>query len=318
MVFLVKWPNQKHSKPHLKKYLLPALIFFGMIIPTLFLNAQDKQLRGNVYDKASREPLKDVKIVEEKNQNLTYTDSTGYFSISLPRKRRSTFQFTHPEYLVFTHRQPRNLPNKKLKILMEHLNHKERDTIWRTNKNTLSLSLLEFITGAVAIRYERFLLPVHSVGLHTSVYLYGGNHSLFFGTYKAEYKGVKFAPFYRFYPAKSNSTGFFVEAKLPFGYFNFTSLPYTYHSGEDAKNFPQDFWTVGAGFSLGMSFKLTKGSYGIGNFSLGLQLFPMNVPSEITEEYDTHSQTYTAYNTWWYLTGPGAVVEMKFTMGGLW
>jgi hypothetical protein len=112
--------------------------------------------------------------------------------------------------------------------------------------------------------------------------------------------------------------GFFLEAKFPFGYFNFSTLPYTYHEGEDFKNFPQDLWTIGAGISLGWSFKLTKGNHGIGNFSLGLQLFPMDVPSEITEEYDTYTQTYYACEEWWYINGPGAIVEMKFTMGGLW
>ena len=43
-----------------------------------------------------------------------------------------------------------------------------------------------------------------------------------------------------------------------------------------------------------------------------------NVPEKITEYYEGGgSRTYVVYKNWWYFSGPGSMLEIKFTIGGI-
>jgi hypothetical protein len=66
-------------------------------------------------------------------------------------------------------------------------------------------------------------------------------------------------------------------------------------------------------------FRLGHSHHGVGNVSVGCQFFPMDVPTDIKIEQGAPGRfvTYSVNNAWWYITGPGSIVEIKFTLGGL-
>lgn len=301
----------------MKKLMLSAIVLFGLLFVSGLVYSQEKQTTGKVLNIITKEAVAGVKVLEVKHGNTSFTDSTGHFSVTLPKRSRKLL-FTHDEYISFRHKFPPATPHKNLKILLTPTNHNISDTLWRRQKNAISFSTMELISGAVAVRYERFLKEKHSVGLHTSVYLYGYNNFIFdLGNNPANFKGIKLAPFYRFYPARSNSQGLFLEGKIPFGYFNFSRLTYSYEHQSYTKNFPQQFRTVGGAVAIGWMFRLGSTRHGVGNFSIGLQVFPMDVPTEMEGELGGGVVTYTLNNAWWYITGPGSILEFKFTLGGI-
>ena len=284
----------------------------------LILVGQERVITGIVVNSFTKKAVENVKVSELKFNNSSITDSTGYFRIELPKKSRKLL-FSNPDYFAFRYtKRPGTHNHRKVKIPLKPLNFKEIDTVWKSYKNALSLSINEFMTGAVAVRYERFLGKKQSIGLHTSVYLYGFNNFIFdLGSNPVNYKGIKLAPFYRYYPVKANSGGVYLEGKIPFGYFNFDQLMYGYESNAYTKNFPQKFWTIGGAVAIGYMFRLSKGHHGVGNISVGAQVFPMDVPTEQEGELFDGKVTYTLGNGWWYITGPGSFIEIKLTLGGI-
>ncbi len=161
---------------------------------------------------------------------------------------------------------------------------------------------------AIATRYERFLTPNHSIGLHTSYYIRGSGSvtsiGYNYGDYNtvATYTGLKMAPFYRVYPLRKNAFGLFLDAKIPFGYFNFNTREYRYDQ--------YSFWTVGFGISAGIMSRLPKSNHGVINFSIGYQYFPIVEPKWL------NAYGYSIID-WWTKAGPGAHFEVKLTIGGI-
>ena len=92
---------------------------------------------------------------------------------------------------------------------------------------------------------------------------------------------------------------------------------YNYADHSYSKNFPTDFWTVGLGVGMGLMFRIGDSKHGVGNFSLGFQLFPADIPNEMEGDYNGHAVTWSYSSAWWYITGPGSVIELKFTLGGI-
>ena len=278
---------------------------------------QERVIIGIVVNSFTKKAVENVKVSELKFGNSSVTDSTGYFRIELPKKSRVLI-FSNPDYFTFhTTKRSGTSNGKKVTIPLKPLNFKEIDTVWKSYKNALSLSINEFMTGAVAVRYERFLEKKHSIGLHTSIYLYGfNNYVIDQGDIPMSYKGFKLAPFYRFYMVRSNDHGFFIEGKIPIGYFNFSTLTY---SASTQRNFPQSFWTIGGTLAVGWMFRLGHSLHGVGNLSLGYQFFPMDIPTNFEIEQGAPGRfiTYTLNNAWWYVSGPGSVIEIKFTLGGI-
>jgi hypothetical protein len=195
------------------------------------------------------------------------------------------------------------------------------DSSFLTFKNAISLSLFELINGAVAIRYERFLKPKHSIGVHASFYFYGRN-PVTMGSehdYYVKYQGFKLSPFYRFYPIRKKRSGFFAEVKIPFGYIHFSELDYHYGSNSHPRRQVEySFWTYGFGASVGVMVKLPKTKHGVINISVGYQYFPIDVPETIQIEFsDGTVLTLQTDTYWWYWGGPGTSLDVKFTIGGI-
>jgi len=296
------------------------LLFLGISgMPSLTIG-QERVVNGIVINSFTKNGVENVNVFEPRFGNFDKTDSAGHFKIEFPKKSRKLL-FTKSDFYSLNYRCQPGIHRRDLIVVkLKPLNFKEIDTIRKSYKNILTLSINEFLTGAVALSYERFIGKKQSVGLHTSVYLYGFNNLLLdLGSDPVSYKGIKLAPFYRFYMVRSNNHGFFIEGKIPFGYFNFSSLTYWYHGDSNSKNFPQNFWTIGGTLAAGWMFRLGHSHHGVGNVSLGCQFFPMDVPTDINLEQGAPGRlvTYSLNKAWWYATGPGSVVEIKFALGGI-
>lgn len=309
----------------MRKLFLSHLI----IVLSICVFAQNRIANGYVLDKESHIAIEGALVEVIKSDINTLSDESGSFSIDVPKKHRWLLvskenykevkiplkpgfkNHTIRAYLVSKHTQNKAY-QKELK----------RDSLFRTYKNALSLSMLELLAVAIAPRYERFLTPRHSVGIHTSFYVYGRNavalgseHDIY-----PVYQGFKLAPGYRFYIVRRKVKGLFAEAKIPFGFINFSKLDYhsTSYSGSMRIEKQYSFWTAGYSFTVGVMLSLPKTAHGVINISIGYQFFPIDVPAYASKTLSSgYVLTMPTDTYWWYSGGPGTPVEIKFSIGGI-
>ncbi len=274
-------------------------ILLLFILLSVGLQAQ-KTATGYILDKDSHAALEGVEVgVEGEEQRYT---------------RKPGFQGGKIRIYLESYKPLNTYSEKRL----------EEDSLFPTFKNAVSISILEFFAVGVGLRYERFLAKKHAVGLHASYYFYGlspSNYSDPSGYQsRATYTGFKMQPFYRFYPVRQKAKGLFLEAKIPFGYFDFDKITYRYRTTTHlTQSISPKFWTWGFGFSVGLMARIPGSKHGLVNFSLGCQYFPMvDVPKSIPREVSMGSTiNLTADTSWWYLLGPGSYFEVKLTFGGI-
>lgn len=309
----------------MKRLFLPLAI-----IISISLSGQNRIAKGYVFDKYSNQLLESVRINVIGTEFIAYSNRVGGFSIHVPKKHFHLLISKEGYKLVEIPLKP-GFQSRPLKISMEPLTNTENfnvpkrniheDSLFKTYKNVLTLSPLELVGGAVAVRYERFLHMRHSTGMHASIYLFGRKPLTVGSEYDTyvKFQGIKSTPFYRFYPLRVKSIGLFVEGKVPFGYIKFNELGYRYGSNSsNKKNIEYSFWSIGYGVSVGIMFKLPKTLHGVGNISIGYQYFPIDVPETI--QVDLGNGTILTGRTdtdWWYRAGPGGKVDIKFTIGGI-
>jgi len=310
-----------------------------LLLFSYFGFSQNKIAKGYVLDEQSRAPIDSAIVAVYDTAIYTYADVTGYFSLQIPKRRRH-LDITHRNYQSkrimlapgFQHRNTKvYLKSNRVREVETKIQH-EKDSSFLSFKNAISLSLVELLSVAIAVRYERFLSLKQSLGIHSSFYIYGfkPNMGSEYELY-VNYNGIKVAPFYRFYPIRKANVGLFLEGKIPFGYFNFNDYEYHRHSSDNQKlSYEYSFRTWGFGISLGVMLKgqgLPRSdpykSRLVFNFSIGYQYFPMVEPPEkIYREVSigTPHQTTLTYKTstgWWHETGPGSYFDLKITIGGI-
>jgi len=302
--------------------------FLALLFPMLCLQSysQNKIARGYVLDAHTKAPIDSAIVAVYDTAIYTYTDVTGYFSIQTPKRRRH-LDISHQEYEGKRIILGPGFQQRKTRIYLQSNQYLEQiaihqlksDSVFLSHKNTLSLSLIELLSVAIAIRYERFLSLRQSLGMHCSWYVYGFKFNLGseYDLY-ANYNGFKAAPFYRFYPIRKASVGLFIEGKIPFGYFDFNEYEYHYYSNDNQKrSYAYSFWTWGFGVSIGVMRPLSRN--GVISLSMGFQYFPMVEPPEYLYRQVTPETTLEYYtNTdWWYMPGPGSFYDLKLTIGGI-
>jgi hypothetical protein len=122
---------------------------------------------------------------------------------------------------------------------------------------------------------------------------------------------------YRFYFWRNMVGGFFVEGKLTYGYFDLYELYYYALVSASYRGFYSQEKTSAYGFgtSIGLSRKPRGGPVFI-NLSIGWQFLPLRVTqTKVNEGYgDLPSDVDDVF---WYIGGPGSVVEVKFIIGGI-
>ena len=145
---------------------------------------------------------------------------------------------------------------------------------------------------------------------------------LYFNAYYAYFKGIRFDPFIRLYPADKAPKGFYFQAKALVGYFNADiAYDYTYEyialNGDTVSNTltekrNKSFSTYGGGIGIGYQFLVGKGQMPLDIF-IGIQLFSkFTAPQTIV--YDGNTYT-TLDDLIWILTGPGSFLNCNFGIG---
>ncbi len=186
---------------------------------------------------------------------IEYTNEAGGFSIEVPKKHRWLL-VTKDGYNAAKIPLSPGFQHKMIKVGLQPIidtatlskSYSASDSSFLNFKNAISLSLFELINGAVAVRYERFLKQKHSLGVHTSFYLFGRNPVTLGSEYDyyVRYQGIKLSPFYRFYPLRKKSFDLFAEGKIQFGYIHFSELDYHYSSNVHPRvKVEQSFTSVG-------------------------------------------------------------------------
>jgi hypothetical protein len=288
--------------------------------------AQDKIAKGYVLDGESHAIVPRAKVNVLDTTIINYTDSNGFFSIDVPKRRRH-LEISKENYAPRKIALGPGFQHKTLRVYLQSPKEvekvtkmkKDQDSLFLSYKNTLSLSLIELIAVAIAGRYERFITPRHSIGMHGSFYVYGNNINLGseYGYYNV-YHGFKLAPGYRFYPFRNGTFGAFLEAKVPIGYFYFSKLNYHY-SGQQSNrgvNIKYSQWTAGYSISAGISLVLSKTKHIIISVSAGYQYFPIDIPETAFKTLsDGHTMELPTDVNWWYNAGPGSKYEIKVLIG---
>jgi hypothetical protein len=295
--------------------------------------AQERLAKGFVLDLESHAALEGVEIWVEGEAEKAITNERGEFVIQVD-KGYPFLLISKDTYKEFRYKLKAGFQHKPVRIYLESVNYtknvewdqQRKDSLFFLYRNAVSLSINEFLQIGLGLRYERFIVPNHSLGLHATYYFRGQSLSAYTAglTYdiQVNYVGFKAAPFYRFYLARKHAKGLFIDAKIPFGCFSFKNLEYRYSYSHDShryKKIHHSFWTWGGGISFGFMSRLGKRKHGFINISVGYQYFPMaKLPEALYEETSSgHVIKYETDVDWWSVTGPGAKFECKFTIGGM-
>jgi len=273
------------------------------------LYAQEQKMKtiyGNVNARNTFEYLSGVSVISKDSSFSTLTDEMGSYSLTVTRKTKRIF-FHHEDYHSVNIKL--RLYTRKLDVRMKK-NSPEREKYGElSKKNALSVLPLKLILGALGLRYERFIKQKYSAGLYFDWYFRGRQY---FGD--EEYTGFKATPTFRYFFMHHNAMGFYLQASAIIGYFDFSVLNYV-HPSDHEDEYPVEyyFWTGGAGAAIGAYFALGKARQSFIDMNIGWQIMPANYPYTM----ETPNGTYEHYNGWWYLGGPGSIIEIKIALGGI-
>ena len=271
-------------------------------------------LQGRVIDELLEESVRQAEIRLENNDIVAYSDRDGEFDVAIPKSNKNLI-ISHPDFntaIVPIEDRSRRQPGMVIKLCKKNLSRK--DTAWKYRNNLVAFSVGELLNGGIGLRYERSIKQWHSIGLHLTSYFFGFSWPMLTNSMTNDrFTGLKIAPFYHFYVWKNVVTAGFVEVKPLLAYFNFYSLDYAMkYEPEYEYNVSTNFWTGGVGIAWGWLFYPSKNNFSL-CLSAGIQYFPWNVPKTIKNE---EGATYEINKTWWYIGGPGSVIEIKILIGG--
>jgi hypothetical protein len=306
--FKPKTQTKKHIT-ELKK----LLFVVNLLLLANFSFAQNTLLEGKIINSKSGLSVPSAKIIRLDSLFDVRSDQKGFFKISVPETGTVELLFSHPDFILTTKEIVPKQVNAPLLISLTPIERKA-DTLYLHYNNIVSFFPTELLNGAIALRYERFIKPRHSIGLHSSLYLFGFIHPvppITYYNYEADFRGFKLGPFYRYYINRKTERGVFIEAKPLVGYFNF------YHLGKKSTSSivynPKETWLFGGSTAIGLSF-IPNGKRLIINLSLGFQYFPIKFENSIPDDYGYTSEFS---DSWWYWGGPGSYIEFKFSIGGI-
>lgn len=275
---------------------------------------ENRYLTGEIYERRHRQPVEMAAIRLQDGQILQYSNHKGYFTTGIPldcEKILITKEgFEKAGYKIEMGRRSFHAG----KLLLDALQKDTLKDYWKDAKNTLSWMANEIISGSIGICYERFVALKHSFGLKSSFYLFGVGETGLFDVGTSRYKGIEIATFYRFYPYRTYFKGFFCEPRVIFGYYNFSELSYAYHNYAEWIPFKQQVFGVGVLAGVTSVKRGTPSNFPYINVSFGFQYLPLTAPKTYKED---HGPVYELESNFWYMTGPGAIVEIKVLIGGI-
>jgi len=309
------------------KKLTILLILAGMATS---LSSQEWKAYGYIFDKIDSTPVYNASVEILNTNTKTYTDSLGRFRLTIPEGNHK-LMVTHDDFqpinvsLAGPHlKKPIVIRLKSKKTIIE--NNAFIDSVWKEHKNAISFMPFELIIGSIGIQFERFLKADQSLGLHSSFYLLGWGYSINnHPSASNHFTGIKVSPFYRFYLKRRESKGFFIETQFIAAYIHMNPLLYTgfvptgwFDGYYITKSKSLTFTTFGAGVAIGWSIKMPNIENGIFNVSIGLQYLTLNVPKTLVDNYHSGSHdTWNVSENWWYIGGPGSILQIRLAYGGI-
>jgi hypothetical protein len=274
---------------------------------------ENRYLVGEIYERKYHHPVEMAAIRLQDGQILQYSNHRGYFMTGIPLDCDKIIitkeGFEKAGYKIETGRRTYHAG----KLYLDALQKDTLTDFWKDKKNTVSWMANEIISGSIGICYERFFALKHSFGLKSSFYLFGRTTGLFeVGT--SSYQGIEIATFYRFYPYRTYFKGFFCEPRVIFGYYNFSELSYAYVNYAESIPFKQSVFGVGVLAGVTSVKRDTPSNFPYINVSFGFQYLPLTAPKIYQGD---HGPEYELESDFWYLIGPGAMVEIKILIGGI-
>lgn len=282
-------------------------IFFLLLVIVSF--GQEKKMNtitGYVSNTTSKSGIEGVKVYDKKSSGLCYTDSLGFYAIEIRKGPNSLFYSHHKYESVAIGLRPKN---KRLDVAMKPLDSPVLpDTSDKPLlKNMIVIFPLNFIFGALQMRCDRFIKPKHSLGL-SGVWYYAGRYPF----NNTKFTGFKVGPSYRYYPIRDNNFGMYIQAIAMLAHFDMSDLRYSYDNL--IKDVEDSFWTGGLGAAFGFTKDVGLTGHTIIDISVGVQYLPFLVPRTMDSNYGVR---FSAHDEWWYVGGPGSVIELKFSIGGI-
>ena len=260
-------------------------------------------IQGKVINQTSGLSIKDVTIYTPDSAYLVKSKNSGKYHFSIPKKI-NTLIFSHDDYI--TKEVSFKSSKRVLDVKLDRLIPDSSDLV--NHKYSISFLPIKLITGAFSLRFEKFINKKKSVGAYLTYY-YDGRQ--YFGS--EEFTGLKTSFYFRYYFVHKQSHGFYAQGSIIIAYFDFDKLNYNY-SNQLTKSISTSFWTGGFGAAVGITDIVKNSKHFIFDINIGWQIMPALYKTTITDE---HGRELDHNNLWWYIGGPGSVVEIKLAIGGI-
>jgi len=285
-------------------------------IDTVFYLAyeENRLLSGDVYDIYRGHPIENASVSLGNNLVIAYSDKNGKFAAGIPNYTDSII-VTHPEFETWKVRI-RNGKKYLRHVDIEpvRISFERKDTLWKSYKNLVEIVPSDIIGNAIGFSYQRFLNEKFAIGLKASLYVLNEKRLNFYGS-DNDYSGFKIAPYFRYYEMRNMKKGNFIEFKLLAGYYDFDKLYYYWKvDSRDREYISTQFWSYGIAAEFGRSLVISKNTHFTFSYSFGIQVFLLNAPATIQS---TNYGTLHVENLWWYIAGPGSVVNVTIAFGGI-
>ena len=288
-----------------------ALVVFLFLL-SISLSGQEKRMRtihGKVTDKKSGLSISDVRIRPNDTNYYTTSGKIGEYKFSIPKRSRSLF-YSHPDYEEYHVKI--NPFAKRVDVRMIPI-IKIRHTYGPARGHfAIGFLPMKLMWGALGVKLEVFMINKLSAGTFFDWYFSGFQY---FGGEK--YSGYKISPFMRFYFIRNEKHAIYTQGSAVYGYFDFEKLNYTFGDEwpyEISIGYLQESWGFGIGLGYCVTLIDTKLKRLFVDINLGIQYLPANWPEE-NNSY--HGRTADHNKTWWYLGGPGSIIELKLSLGGI-
>lgn len=279
-------------------------LFVIILLPVLGLLGQNAIIQGRILNNNNNTAISSVKVIRLDSLYDTSSDEKGFFEIVVPKGEKIELLFSHPDYVLLTKDIKADLIKTPLLIKLHPNIYAEHDSGKMIYMNMLAFAPVELLFLGLTFEYERRITLNHAVGSYATAML---NQGLWMINSDIRLKGIKLEPFYRFYVRDDEKDIGFVQVKIV--YANFTINDQNYSAPTTVTP------AQGFGFGLAWGWKFMHGRFP--RHSLELVLGAKFVPF-ITED-ESMNELIKNYRReyWWNVVGPGAVFDIKFTLGGI-
>jgi hypothetical protein len=278
-----------------------AILIFLLLSSIASFGQQEKMkhVQVKLRNETSGLGIKDVRISTSDNAYSFVTERKNIILIRIP-KSTDSLVFDHKNY--FSHTIGLKPGTRRVKVVLTPLVLDSNDL--PKLKNSLTFSPLILPWGRLELTYERYIKTQFSLGVILKWYFKEQK-----GMYN-KFTAYQASPFFRYYFVRKKSYGFYMQAKLMIAYFDFSQIIYEWDKYD--KYSEDRFWTGGAGFAIGYNDVLGNSKHLILDMHVGFQILPLYYPYSLESD-----DMYKSRSLWWFVGGPGTIIEVRISIGGI-